>query len=127
MCERPLTQKSTYSYEPINNPIFGLNASYSTEVPFLTRLANKLPNIDTDAPSNFSIRGEMAYLLPGHPKGTDFNGEATSYVDDVEGSQTNIDVSSPLQWYLSYAPVNFGGELSNRTVETGYGRSKSAW
>ncbi len=127
MSERPLTQKATYSYEPINNTIFGLNASYSTEVPFLTRLANKLPNIDTDAPSNFSIRGEMAYLLPGQPKGTDFNGEATSYVDDFEGSQTNIDVSSPLQWYLSSAPVNFGGELSNQTLETGYRRSKIAW
>ncbi len=127
MNERPLTQKATYSFEPINNTIVGLNASFATEVPFLTRLANKLPNIDTDAPSNFSIRGEVAYLIPGQPKGTDFNGEATSYVDDFEGSQTNIDVSSPLQWFLSSAPVNFGGELSNQTVETGYRRSKIAW
>ena len=41
-----------------------------TKVPFLTRLANKLPNIDTDVESNLSLRGEFAYLAPGAPKGT---------------------------------------------------------
>ncbi|NJX17381.1 hypothetical protein, partial [Tamlana crocina] len=46
--ERPLTQKSNYSYEPINNTILGFNLNYSTELPFLTRWVNRLPNIDTD-------------------------------------------------------------------------------
>src|SRR5690554_5321541 len=73
--ERPLTQKSSYGVEPINNTIFGVNANYSTEVPFLTRLVNKLPNIDTDVESNVSIRGEFAYLLPGAPKVSDFGGK----------------------------------------------------
>ena len=76
--ERPLTQKATYGSEPINNTIFGLNGNFSTEVPFLTRLVNKLPNIDTDVPSNLSVRGEFAYLLPGAPKGTDFMGEGNN-------------------------------------------------
>ena len=53
--ERPITQKANFNSEPINNTIFGFNGNYSTEVPFLTRLANKLPNIDTDVPSNFSL------------------------------------------------------------------------
>ena len=56
--ERPLTQKSSFSSEPINNSIFGVNANYATEVPFLTRLVNKLPNIDTDIESNISLRSE---------------------------------------------------------------------
>ena len=43
--ERPITQKANYNTEPINNTIFGFNGNYSTEVPFLTRLVNKLPNI----------------------------------------------------------------------------------
>ena len=43
--------------------MFGINGNYSTEVPFLTRMVNKLPNIDTDVQSNFSVRGEFAYLL----------------------------------------------------------------
>ena len=113
MNERPLTQKATYNSEPINNSIFGFNATYSTEVPFLTRLANKLPNIDTDAPSNFSLRGEIAYLRPGQPKGTDFNGEATSYVDDFEGSQTNIDVGAALQWQLCFCAVKISRNKPN--------------
>ena len=96
-------------------------------MPFLTRFVNKLPNIDTDAPSNFSVRGELAYLLPGTPQGSDFNGEATSYIDDFEGSQTSIDVSSPLQWFLSSAPVGFGGELANDDLGVGFKRAKLSW
>ncbi|MEC8885343.1 MAG: cell surface protein SprA, partial [Bacteroidota bacterium] len=125
--ERPLTQKATYSFEPINNTIFGFNVNYSTEVPFLTRLVNKLPNIDTDVPSNISVRGEVAYLIPGQPKATEFGGEAASYVDDFEGTQTSLDISSPLQWFLSSAPIDFGGELSNGDLRTGYKRAKLAW
>src|SRR5690606_17054949 len=68
LSERPITQKANYNSEPINNTIFGINGNYSTEVPFLTRLVNKLPNIDTDAPSNLSLRGEFAFLSPNAPK-----------------------------------------------------------
>src|SRR5690606_41094289 len=62
--ERPITQKSSYGGESVNNSIFGVNANYATEIPFLTRWVNKLPNIDTDVESNLSVRGEFAYLLP---------------------------------------------------------------
>ena len=98
--ERPLTQKANYGTEPINNTIFGFDANFSSEIPFLTRLVNKLPNIETEAPSNLSVRGELAYLIPGAPKGNNFNGEATSYIDDFEGSQNVIDLISPQSWYL---------------------------
>ena len=125
--ERPLTQKATYNFEPINNTIFGVNASFSTEVPFLTRLVNKLPNIDTDVASNIAVRGEAAFLIPGQPRGTDFNGEATSFIDDFEGSQTNISINSPQQWQLSSAPIDFGGELGNENIQSGFRRSRLAW
>ncbi|GAB2764861.1 T9SS outer membrane translocon Sov/SprA [Salinimicrobium soli] len=125
--ERPLTQKSTYSYEPINNTILGLNLNYSTEVPFLTRMVNKLPNIDTDVISNLSLRGEVAYLLPGSPKGNEFGGKATTYVDDFEAAQTSIAIDNPLGWELSSAPLGFGGELANGDLATGYKRAKLAW
>ena len=105
--ERPLTQKSSYNVEPINNTIIGFNANYSTEVPFLTRLVNKLPNIDTDVESNVSVRGEFAYLIPGAPKVSDFGGKATVYIDDFEASQTAVDVKSPLSWYLGSTPEEF--------------------
>ncbi|MFD2517766.1 T9SS outer membrane translocon Sov/SprA [Salinimicrobium flavum] len=125
--ERPLTQKSNYSYEPINNTIFGLNLNYSTEVPFLTRMVNKLPNIDTDVISNLSLRGEVAYLLPGAPKGNEFGGRATTYVDDFEAAQTSISIDNPLGWELSSVPLGFGGELGNGDLATGYKRAKLAW
>jgi len=128
--ERPITQKADFNQEPINNTIFGFNGNYSTEVPFLTRLANKLPNIDTDAPSNFSMRGEFAYLLPGSPNGTDFNGEATSYIDDFEGTQNGIDLKSVLPWTLSSRPLNVNGTNildGEKGFRNGYGRALLNW
>ncbi|WP_084509729.1 cell surface protein SprA [Christiangramia portivictoriae] len=125
--ERPLTQKANYSYEPINNTILGLNLNYSTEVPFLTRLVNKLPNIDTDVMSNVSVRGEFAYLLPGSPNSNDFDGEATTYIDDFEAAQTAIDINNPLAWELSSVPIGFGGELANGDLSAGYRRAKMSW
>lgn len=125
--ERPLTQKSSYNVEPINNTIFGFNAIYSTEVPFLTRLVNKLPNIDTDVESNLSIRGEFAYLMPGAPKVSDFDGKATVYVDDFEASQTALDVSSPLSWFLASTPDRFDNNADNTSLSYNYNRAKLDW
>ncbi len=125
--ERPLTQKSNYNVEPINNTIFGINANYSTEVPFLTRLVNKLPNIDTDVESNISLRGEFAYLMPGAPKVSDFDGKTTVYVDDFESSQTELDISTPNNWFLSSTPIDFGGEIVNGELPYNYNRAKLNW
>nr|WP_242535728.1 cell surface protein SprA [[Muricauda] lutisoli] len=123
--ERPLTQKSNYGIEPVNNTIFGLNGNFSTEIPFLTRLANKLPNIDTDVPSNLSLRGEVAFLRPNSPKNADFRGETTTYLDDFEGAQALIDIRSSLGWTLASPPVEF---LNDRTgIDVGYERAKMAW
>lgn len=126
MSERPYTQKTNYGQESVNNTIFGLNTVFSTEVPFFTRLVNKLPNMDTDVPSNFSFRGEVAYLKPGASKADRFNGEATTYVDDFEGSQTTIDMRAATAWSLASTPPDFGGDLLNN-LEYGYRRGKLAW
>ena len=123
--EKPLTQKSNYGIEPVNNTIFGLNSNFSTEVPFLTRLANKLPNIDTDVPSNLSVRGEVAFLSPSSPKNADFEGETTTYLDDFEGAQSLIDIRSFLGWSMASPPVEFA--TTTNSVESGYGRAKMAW
>ena len=133
MTERPFTQKSNYGQESVNNTIYGANLNYSTEVPFLTRLVNKLPNMDTDVPSNISIRGEVAFLKPNTPKADQFEGEATIYVDDFEGSQTTIDMRSPFSWYLSSTPswdtdsdyLDFGS--SSSALDYGYKRAKLSW
>ncbi len=123
--ERPLTQKSNFGVEPVNNTIFGLNGNFSTEIPFLTRLANKLPNIDTDVPSNLSLRGEVAFLKPNSPKNADFQGETTTYLDDFEGAQALIDIRSSLGWSLASPPVEFLDDRSD--ISVGYERAKMAW
>jgi cell surface protein SprA len=133
LSERPFTVKSNYGQESVNNSIYGMNLNYSTEVPFLTRLVNKLPNMDTDVPSNISFRGEIAYLKPDASKADQFEGEATIYVDDFEGSQSNIDMRSPLAWSLSATPesngnsqyLDFGGTSSG--IEYGYKRARLNW
>ena len=144
--ERPFTQKPQFGAEPVNNTIIGFNLNYNTEVPKFTKWVNKLPNIDTDATSNFSLRAEAAYLLPGSPKGINLSGEAASYVDDFEGSQIPLDISSPRQWFLASVPTkqtdptldftnaNVAGGLNpgipsanNANLRLGAERSKLAW
>ncbi|WP_298314297.1 cell surface protein SprA [uncultured Aquimarina sp.] len=128
--ERPITQKSSYNFEPINNTLLGFNVNYATEVPFLTRMVNKLPNIDTDVPSNVSIRAEGAYLIAGAPKGADFGGEVTTYIDDFEGAQTQIDVSSALSWELSSVPIGFDPRSNDEVrvgIESGFKRADLSW
>lgn len=127
--ERPITQKANYGTEPINNTIFGFNGNYATKVPFLTRFANMLPNIDTDVESNLSLRGEFAYLAPGAPKGTSLNGESTSYIDDFEGSQNAIDLKSQQSWFLSSRPLEINGTTAfdDNGIENGYNRAMLNW
>jgi len=94
-------------------------------------LVNKLPNIDTDVESNLSLRGEFAYLAPGAPKGTNFNGEATSYIDDFEGSQNAIDLKSQQSWFLSSRPVGLGVASNpnedDNGIQNGYQRARLNW
>ena len=133
--ERPLTQKANFGVEPVNNTVFGMNGNFSTELPFLTRLVNKLPNIDTDEPSNLSLRGEFAFLSPNSPKNADFNGETTTYLDDFEGAQALIDIRSSLGWTLASPPLEFfpGNQLPGSSpddplnLQSGFGRAKMAW
>ncbi|UYW02634.1 cell surface protein SprA [Flavobacterium agricola] len=127
MVERPFTVKSNYGQESVNNTIFGFNGIYSSEVPFLTRLVNKLPNVDTDVPSNISVRAEMAYLMPGASKQDQMNGEATIYIDDFEGSQNYIDLRSPQSWFIASPPINYGGEKPENDLSAGFRRAKLSW
>ena len=130
--ERPFTQKSSFGQESVNNNMFGFNGNYSSEIPFFTRLVNKLPNMDTDVPSNLSVRGEIAFLEPDDPKGNSFQGESTIYVDDFEGSQSTIDMRSPFAWKLSSTPLNDAESLYDfnaaaNDLSYGFKRAKLTW
>ncbi|CAL2090197.1 T9SS translocon protein precursor SprA [Tenacibaculum sp. 190524A02b] len=128
--ERPITPKVNFGGEPIDNTMLGLNLDFSSEVPYLTKLANKLPFVETDAPSKVSVRADMAYLLPGSPSGIDVNGTATSYLDDFEASQIPINLNAPQQWFLASTPESQGFETDGqKNDDLGYNdhRAKMAW
>ncbi len=126
--ERPLTPKVNFGQEPINNTIFGFNLDYTTEVPLFTKWANKLPFVDTDVASNLSIRADMAYLVPGSPKGIDVTGQATSYIDDFEASQIPISLLTPLDWFTASTPRYFNGfNGDSDQLNYNYGRARLSW
>jgi cell surface protein SprA len=102
LSERPLTQKTSYREEPISNTVIGLDGTYRSESPFLTRFVDGIPGIDTKEPSSFQISGEFATLIPGHSRA--IGPEGTSYIDDFEGSQSRIDLRQRIWWSLASIP-----------------------
>ncbi|MDT8308242.1 MAG: cell surface protein SprA, partial [Bacteroidales bacterium] len=127
--EKPITQKVNYEDEPISNTIIGLDMQFQTEVPFVTKLIDKLPFIDTKAPSRLTFDAEGAYLIPGHPRVIGKTG--TSYIDDFEGGSIGIDMKNIGQWHLASTPQGQPtlfpeGELNN-DLAYGYNRAKLAW
>ncbi|MCC6818979.1 MAG: cell surface protein SprA, partial [Bacteroidia bacterium] len=131
LSERPLTPKINLGDEPINNTIYGFDITYSTDAPFLTRWADKLPIYSTKEKSTLTVEGEFAQLLPGNPSAIGKTG--TSYLDDFEGSQSTIDLSTISMWNLASTPQNQpdlfpeGDGLVSNTLAYGFNRAKLAW
>jgi cell surface protein SprA len=138
LTERPFTQKVNFGDDPIKNTVLGLDANYQSEVPALTRALDKLPIYATTAPSFVSASGEVATLLPGHPKQINaLDPEGSVYIDDFEGTSSSYDMKLPaLAWSLASTPVG----AVNKTGQTlfpeannadqlsyGYNRAKLAW
>ena len=102
MSEKPTTQKVTIGDEPVSNTIWGVDYQYRTDAPFLTRLVDKIPLINTKEMSSITTQGEFAQLVPGNAKAIGKSGN--SYVDDFEGSISLIDIKSPSAWSLASIP-----------------------
>src|SRR5690606_24683587 len=92
--ETPLTQKVNFGQEAVNNTMAGFNILYNNQLPFLTRLTDKIPLVNTEAPSNISFAAEAAYLIPGQNKGI---GDQ-SYIDDFEQTTSKISLKEPAMW-----------------------------
>ena len=127
LSENPLTQKANYGTEPVNNSMIGFRMNFSTEVPFLTRLINKIPTINTDVPSQLSFSGEIAKIIASNPVNTALDGETNVYIDDFEGAQTNLNIRAFTGWRLASVPIkNFEAEETPNS-ELGKRRGKLAW
>ncbi|MBI4648838.1 MAG: cell surface protein SprA, partial [Bacteroidia bacterium] len=129
LTERPLTQKVNIGDEPISNTIWGIDGTYRTEAPFITKLVDKLPFLETKEASNVTINGEFAHLIPGHSRA--IQKEGTAYIDDFEGCKTSLNIQSVSSWELASVPqgqsnIFHGGNRLN-SLESGFYRAKLCW
>lgn len=134
LSERPFFTKQSYGEDPIRNTMYGMDLDYRNNLPRLTKWLDKLPFYSTRAMSSITASVEAAVLDPGHPKQInsskkDKGGQV--YIDDFEGTRSNIDLRFPLiSWTLASVPQGNGlfpeASLVN-DLSSGYRRGKLAW
>jgi cell surface protein SprA len=135
LSERPFSNKVQFGDDPIKNTVAGLDISYQSELPGLTRLLDKLPFYSTTAPSLVNAFGEIATLQPGHSNLIGKTGEV--YIDDFESSRSQYDLKFPLtSWSLASVPTDAidanGKELfpeakESNSLLSGKNRAKLCW
>lgn len=94
MSEMPLTIKTTFGDESINNTLWGFNIAYKTESQWLTNAFDKLPLLNLTKPSQIAFTGEFAHLIAGHYENKYTGGY--SYLDDFESTQSGFDLLNPV-------------------------------
>ncbi|HKC69305.1 MAG TPA: cell surface protein SprA, partial [Bacteroidia bacterium] len=130
--ERPLTQKVNIGDEPVSNTMLGIDYNYRANAPWLTRLIDKIPLIQTKEPSSIQVSGEGADLIPGHSKAISNNG-GTSYIDDFEGSVSTIDLRGATAWFHASIPQGQPSLFpetapgNSDSIKTGLNRARMAW
>lgn len=127
--ERPLTPKVNIGEEPISNMMIGIDGSYRTESRFLTKLVDRLPFIETKEPSQITVQGEYARLIPGVQ--SSLANKGTAYLDDFEGSETPFDLRLGNNWFLASTPqgqIDLFPETSQpNRLDYGFKRGNLAW
>lgn len=130
--EQPFNQKQTLGDEPINNTLWGLDASLRKDSDFLTKLIDKLPLISTKETSSISASAEGAQFIPGQPKVVKTDQErGIAYIDDFESAKQPFSLQGIQQWKLASFPAT-GSDIvdptnANDPVSSNYTRAKLAW
>ena len=107
--ERPYTQKVNVGEDPINNNIYGFDFNYNKEAPWLTKAVDRLPFIETKAPSSITLAAETAFIDPGHSRAINLGDDKSGsvYIDDFEGSVSPLSlITSSNQWAMASIPRN---------------------
>ncbi len=102
MSEMPLTTKTTFGDESLNNTLWGFNLAYKTESQWLTNMFDRLPLLSLTKPSQIALTGEFAHLIAGHYENK--YTEGFSYLDDFESTQSGFDLLNPYPWKLASVP-----------------------
>ncbi|MEO8337483.1 MAG: cell surface protein SprA, partial [bacterium] len=87
-------------FEPVSSLLAGVNGQLSWEVSPLTRLVNKLPFVNTKAPSRISLQGEIATSRP------QLNSSTQAYIESFEGDAGITVNLSDQAWALSSQPAD---------------------
>ncbi|MDQ6843551.1 MAG: cell surface protein SprA, partial [Bacteroidota bacterium] len=138
LSERPFFTKVDYGEDPIKNAMYGLDVNYRRDVPRLTKLLNKLPFFRTTAPSAINGYGEVAFLKPGHAPQIGRGSKGVIYIDNFEGSKSDIDLRfPPIAWALASTPFGATDETGNQLLfpeaalnnDLNYGKNRAqiAW
>ncbi len=131
LSEMPLVTKPEVGSEPISNTIWGLNAAYRDEAPWLTKAIDALPLLNATAASNISLSGEFAQMIPRHRKIE--NNPGYAYLDDFESTETGIDLRYPHYWHLASTPYDpsagalFPEAAKSNDIEYGVNRALLSW
>ncbi|MBN2790178.1 MAG: cell surface protein SprA [Candidatus Delongbacteria bacterium] len=86
-------------YEPKRNLTLDINGQTKFDTPFITKMLDRLPLIETDSKSSFSLEGEVAQIYP-NPNPLD-----AAYIDDFENSKKNTSLGiNYSSWHYSSVP-----------------------
>ena len=105
-----INEKVEVGYEPTRNFIWDLNGRFELEMDGLTRALDKLPLIETEKISTFSLEGEIAQVIPNpNPVNNSETGDdnGVAYIDDFEGAKRTS--SPPIQrrhWKEASSPLS---------------------
>ena len=131
--EKPLTAKNNFGDEPTSNSIWGIDLNYKHEAPFITKLVDLLPGIQTKETSTLTVQAEFAQFVPGLSNTGTADGKV-SYIDDFEGAENSIDLKTPMFWHLASTPQDYRSSLSlfpesapGTGLDYGKNRSLLAW
>ena len=138
LSERPFFTKVDYGEDPIKNAMYGMDMNYHRDIPRLTKILDKLPFYNTTAPSAINTYAEAAYLKPGHAPQIGKGKNGVVYIDDFEGSKSDIDLRfPPISWALASTPYGATDETGNTllfpeaadndNLDYGKNRAKIAW
>lgn len=119
--ERPLDDKIRIGDEPISNSVIGFDANARFDTPFVTRMLDALPVLQTRESSEFSFSGEFAQLRPGVSETRAVRRairndelfpdeeQGLSFIDDFEGASIKINLLNATRWSLAAAPAAVPG------------------
>jgi len=126
--EKPFSNKVNLGDDPISNTVMGLDLNFQSESPWLTRLVDNIPGIDTKQESSIAVTAEVARFIPGHAKQIGKQDAGQVYIDDFEGASSSYDLKFPSQdWTLASTPRRFPESVDLNMLTYGYNRAKLSW